>query len=134
VGEATYEEVDLVAKGRNYGWNIMEGAHCYPPPTTGCNMSDLELPIAEYSHSEGSSITGGYVYRGSVLEELRGIYLFGDFGSGRIWRLEETSPGSWTRSLLLDTGLNISSFGQDEAGEICVIDYNGAVYRLREAM
>jgi glucose/arabinose dehydrogenase len=133
VGQASFEEVELVAKGANYGWNVMEGAHCYPPPSTGCNTSGLELPIAEYSHSEGSSITGGYVYRGTANQELRGRYVFGDFGSGRIWQLRETSPGTWTRSLLLDTDLNISCFGLDSTGEILVVDYGGNVFRLRKA-
>ena len=134
VGQDSFEEVDLATKGGNYGWNIMEGLHCYPPPATGCNTSGLELPIAEYSHSEGNSITGGYVYRGALRPELRGTYMFGDFGSGRIWRLTESTSGTWTRSLLLDTQLNISSLGQDAAGEILVVDYGGGVSRLRKAL
>jgi glucose/arabinose dehydrogenase len=133
VGQSDFEEIDLVERGGNYGWSIMEGAHCYPPPSTGCNTSGLALPIAEYSHSEGNSITGGYVYRGDGIQELRGKYVFGDFGSGRIWQLQETASGGWLRSLLLDTDLNISSFGQDQAGELYAVDYNGAVYRLRKA-
>ena len=131
VGQDSFEEVDLVTKGGNYGWNIMEGTHCFQPPT-GCDTTGLELPIVDYSHSEGSSITGGYVYRGTLNPELRGLYVFGDFVTGRIWTLTETSPGMWTRALLLDTNLNISSFGLDAAGELLVADYNGAVYRLRK--
>ncbi len=134
VGQDDFEEVALVARGSNYGWNIMEGTHCYPPPSTSCSTTGLELPIAEYGRTEGAAVTGGYVYRGSLMEELQGSYIFGDFGSGRIWRLQETSPGVWTRAQLLDTELNISSFGQDEVGEIYVIDYGGTVYRLQEAM
>jgi len=131
VGQDAFEEVDLVRKGGNYGWNIMEGSHCFQPPT-GCTTTGLELPIAEYGHSEGNSITGGFVYRGTAIQELQGRYVFGDFGSGRIWQLRETSPGTWARSLLLDTSLNISSFGLDSAGEILVVDYAGAVFRLRQ--
>jgi len=129
VGQNTYEEVDLITRGGNYGWNIMEGKHCFPPPFTGCNTNGLILPIAEYDHGEGVSVTGGYVYRGSQINQLRGTYVFGDYGSGRIWGLKETSSNTWERTLLLDTDLNISSFGEDEAGEVYVIDLNGGVYR-----
>lgn len=132
VGQDNFEEVNLVVKGGNYGWNIMEGLHCFQPPN-GCPMDGLELPITEYDHSEGSSITGGYVYRRNSMNELRGRYVFGDFGSGRIWSLEETTPGSWTRTLLLDTNYNISSFGLDRAGELLVVDYGGNILRLRQA-
>jgi glucose/arabinose dehydrogenase len=132
VGQGSFEEVDIVVKGGNYGWNVMEGLHCFSPPT-GCNTSGLELPIAEYDHTEGISITGGYVYRGTLIPELAGRYVFGDFGSGRVWQLTEGTAGTWTRALLLDTSLNISSFGRDAAGEILVVDYNGGVYRLRRA-
>lgn len=131
VGQDSFEEVDLVTKGGNYGWNVMEGTHCYQP-ASGCDTTGLELPIVDYSHSEGSSVTGGHVYRGTLIPELRGLYVFGDFITGRIWTLNETSPGAWTRALLLDTNLNISSFGLDPAGELLVVDYNGAVYRLRK--
>ena len=131
VGQDSFEEVDLVTKGGNYGWNIMEGTHCYQPPA-GCDTTGLDLPIVDYSHSEGNSVTGGYVYRGTLNPELRGLYFFGDFITGRIWTLTETSPGVWTRALLLDTILNISSFGLDPAGELLVVDYSGAVYRLRK--
>jgi glucose/arabinose dehydrogenase len=134
VWQDSYEEVDLVTKGGNYGWNIMEGAHCYPPPTTGCNMTGLTLPIAEYSHSEGIAITGGYVYRGSGIPALGGTYVFGDYGSGRIWGLTENPPGTWTRTQLLGTNLSISSFGQDARGELYVVDFTGALYRIRQAM
>ena len=132
VGEGSFEEVDLVVKGGNYGWNIMEGLHCFQPPN-GCSMNGLELPIAEYDHNEGGSVTGGHVYRGSSMNDLRGRYIFGDFISGRIWSLEETTAGSWTRTLLLDTDLNISSFGLDRAGEFLVADYGGSVLHFERA-
>lgn len=78
------------------------------------------------------SATGGYIYRGSPVEELRGTYNFGDFASSRIWGLKGDPPGTWTRTQFLDTSLSISSLGQDAAGEIYVVDYSGAVYRLRQ--
>jgi len=129
VGEDSFEEVNLVVRGGNYGWNIMEGLHCFEPPS-GCSTTGLELPIAEYGHGEGASVTSGFVYRGALMSELRGRYIFGDFISGRIWSLEVTSPGVWTRTLLLDTDLNISCFGLDRAGELLVTDYGGSIFRL----
>ncbi len=130
VGQDKFEEIDLIQRGGNFGWNIMEGMHCFNPPS-GCNMAGLVLPIAEYDHSEGIAVIGGYVYRGIAIPQLVGTYLFGDFGSGRIWGLQETSPNTWTRALLLSTGLNISSFGQDQAGELYVVDYSGTIFRLQ---
>src|SRR5262249_36969851 len=116
VGENKFEEIDIVIKGGNYGWNIMEGLHCFNPPS-GCNQSGLILPIIEYDHSAGDiTVIGGYVYRGSSIPQLQGAYVFGDFGSGRIWTLRENPPGTWTRTPLLSSGKSISSFGQDLAG------------------
>lgn len=134
VGQDRWEEVDLIRKGGNYGWNVMEGAHCFQPPV-GCRTEGLELPIAEYDHSWGCSITGGYVYRGTRLPGLLGRYLFGDFCSGRIWTLtplvpDAQSASEWQMDELLDTTLNISSFGEDEAGELYVLDLRGGVYRV----
>src|SRR5215472_12382310 len=98
VGKDSFEEVDIVQKGGNYGWNIMEGFHCFNPPS-GCNMSGLTLPIAEYSHSEGNAIIGGFVYHGTAIPSLQGAYIFGDLGTGKIWSLTETSPNMFTRTL-----------------------------------
>jgi glucose/arabinose dehydrogenase len=133
VGHDDFEEVDLITRGGNFGWSIMEGNHCYPPPSDTCDMTGLILPIAEYSHDEGRSITGGFVYRGPLIAQLRGTYVFGDFISGNIWGLDEEGSGVWTHSLLLATSLSISSFGQDGAGELYVLDYGGTVFRLRAA-
>jgi glucose/arabinose dehydrogenase len=125
VGQDKFEEVDIVVKGGNYGWNIMEGLHCFNPPSN-CNQSGLILPITEYDHLAGDiTVIGGYVYRGTSIPQLQGAYIFGDFGSGRIWILRENPPGTWTRSLLLSSGKTISSFGQDSSGEIYVVDYSG---------
>jgi glucose/arabinose dehydrogenase len=130
VGQDRYEEVDVIEKGGNYGWNIMEGAHCFKP-TFGCDMTGLKLPIIEYDHSLGCAITGGYVYRGTRYPDLIGRYFFGDYCSGRIWALSENSSGGWVMTELLHTQLNISSFGEDENGEFYVLDYNGALYHIK---
>jgi glucose/arabinose dehydrogenase len=129
VGQNRIEEIDLIEKGKNYGWRIMEGSQCYDPPTL-CNTQGLELPIAEYDHSLGCSVTGGYVYRGTQYPALIGHYLFGDYCSGRIWSLTEGSPGRWTMRQLIDSPLSISSFGEDEQGELYVVHYGGAIYRV----
>ena len=129
VGQDRYEEVDILQKGGNFGWNIMEGLHCFNPPS-GCNMSGLTLPIAEYDHTEGDAIIGGYVYHGTAIPQLVGTYLLSDFGSGTLWNLTENPPGTWTRTRLLSTGRNISSFGQDLSGELYVLDYSGSILKL----
>ena len=130
VGQDAFEEIDLVQKGNNYGWNTMEGTHCYSP-STGCNQSGLTLPIIEYSHSEGNAVIGGYVYHGSSITSLQGTYLFGDFGTGKIWGLQESSPNTWTRTLLATTGKSISSFGQDQSGELYITDFSGSIFKIR---
>ncbi len=129
VGQNRIEEIDLIEKGKNYGWRIMEGSQCFEP-STGCNTQGLELPIAEYDHSLGCSVTGGYVYRGTQYPALIGHYLFGDYCSGRIWSLTEDPQGRWTMRQLIDSPFSISSFGEDEQGELYVIHYGGAVHRV----
>lgn len=130
VGQGDWEEVDLITKGGNFGWNVVEGSHCYPPDLP-CVQTGLIPPIAEYGHPEGESVTGGYVYRGKRIPALRRTYVFADFVHGQIWGLRKTSIGDWTRTLLLATDMLISAFGRDAAGEILVLDYGrGAVYRL----
>jgi hypothetical protein len=91
----------------------------------------LILPVAEYDHNLGCSVTGGYVYRGTRYPELTGVYFFGDFCSGRIWGLQRTASGEWDLALLLKSDATISSFGQDASGELYVLDYgDGTVYHL----
>ena len=132
VGQFEIEEVDFEpagdAGGRNYGWNLFEGHGIH---STGVRVpTDLPgfaWPVHEYTHAEGCSVTGGYVYRGSAAPGLAGTYVFGDFCSGTIWGLQ---PGTWTRTTLASTGFFISSFGEDEAGGLYVVDLNGAVYTL----
>lgn len=130
VGQDKFEEVDIVQKGGNYGWNTMEGMHCFNPPS-GCNMTGLQLPIVEIPHPEGQAVIGGFVYHGTALAGLQGQYIFGDL-NGRIWTLLENPPGTFTRTLLNNTGLTISSFGQDQSGELYVVDIgNGRVLKVQ---
>jgi hypothetical protein len=104
----------------------MEGTHCFPATNT-CSTAGLTLPITDYPRSDGIAVIGGFVYRGSLLPNLRGAYVFGDFGSGRIWMLQDNGSNSWTRTDLLSTGRSISSFGRDQAGELYVVDYGGGL-------
>jgi uncharacterized repeat protein (TIGR03806 family) len=130
VGQNAWEEVNRVTLGGNYGWRCREGNHDYQP-SCGPNAASSINPIAEYSHAQGVSITGGFVYRGSSIPSLAGRYVFGDFGSGQIWNVaRDTAP---TREVTsgFDSQLNISSFAQDAAGEIYVVHYGGGLYRLR---
>lgn len=132
VGQNAIEEIDLVKKGRNYGWNTMEGSSCFFPPTN-CSTTGLTLPITEYTHDEGVAVVGGYVYRGTAIPNLYGKYVFGDYGSGKIWALTENPDGTWSRTELLDTDLLISSFGEDENHELYVLDLFGTIYRVNPA-
>jgi glucose/arabinose dehydrogenase len=131
VGQGLWEEIDFQPAssrgGENYGWRIMEGTHCFNPP--GCSVTGLTLPILEYDHSAGNcSVTGGYVYRGDAFPRMRGLYFYGDFCSGRIWSLKNNA-GAWQNTLLLDTTIQISAFGEDEAGNLYVASYgSGDIY------
>ncbi len=129
VGQSAREEIDLLAKGGNYGWRIMEGTVCYNPNPCN-NTTGLVGPIYDYARvSVNCSVTAGYVYRGAV-ESLKGLFIFGDFCSGNIWTLTVNSA-SITRSVLFETTYTISSFGEDEAGEVYVLDYSGGkVYKI----
>ena len=126
VGQGRVEEINVVRPGANYGWRVLEGTLCYQP-RQGCERTGLELPRTQYRHIGGRcSVTGGYVYRGQEIPALRATYLFADYCSGEIFGLR-----AGRRSVLLDTGLSISSFGEDEAGELYVADRRGgAIYRL----
>ena len=135
VGQNIYEEVDIIENGGNYGWNIFEGFHCYTSApscqTQPCDTTGLEMPIWEYSHNLGSSITGGYVYRGPSVPELEGKYIYGDFGSGRIWSLEYDGVNPPSNALLIDTNLGIASFGVDENQELYICSFDGKIYRFK---
>ena len=131
VGQAAWEEVDRVELGMNYGWDEREGANCNEP-ASGCSTAFVD-PITEYGHSEGNSITGGYVYRGTANPTLQGQYIFGDFGSGRIWSVPADSPIGTTPTELANTTHQISSFGEDVNGEIYVLDYGpGTIHLISE--
>lgn len=131
VGQGAWEEIDFIPAGTpggwNFGWNIMEGTHLYfGGPTDG-----LTLPVVEYSHAEGGcSVTGGEVYRGPALPEWSGVYVYGDYCSGKIWGLLRAADG-WQNQLLFSSGYKITSFGLDEAGELYVTNYDdGGIYQL----
>lgn len=134
VGQNAYEEVNVVAAGTaaglNFGWPRMEGAHCYPAGSA-CDRTGLTLPVSEYGRSAGCSITGGVVYRGRAQPQLAGAYLFGDYCSGRIWSLYRDGAGTWVQTEHLDTDVNVSTFGEDEAGEVLVAGLaDGTIYRV----
>ena len=137
VGQGAREEVDLITLGGNFGWNIMEGSICRPP-TTNCNMANLIPPITDHDHSAagGTSVIGGFVYRGSAIPALVGTYVFGDLSSGHVWGLKQDSTGAWVRTVVLEHNLIVSAFGQDAAGELYLVDYangvagDGAIFRL----
>jgi len=129
VGQDKFEEVNIVQKGGNYGWNVMEGLHCFNPPSN-CNTAGLSLPIVEIAHPESVAVMGGYVYHGKTLTGLQGVYIFGDL-SGKIWSLTEGPANTFTRALIDTTGFNISAFGQDTSGELYVVDItSGRVLKI----
>jgi glucose/arabinose dehydrogenase len=132
VGQNRWEEINAVAVGAaglNYGWNIMEGAHCFS--ASSCQQNGLTLPVLEYEHPGGCSVTGGLVYRGEALPELRGTYFYADFCGGwvRSFRFQGESVTDEQEWDFGDVG-NITSFGEDGAGETYVLSNNGSVYRL----
>ncbi len=138
VGQGSWEEINLEpaggSGGRNYGWNRMEGTHCYSPPG-GCEDPSLVLPILEYGHTAGRcSVTGGFRYRGARIPWLQGSYIYGDYCTGEIWAASSDGD-AWISTPILDAPFPISSFGEDADGEVLVVAYDasdGAVYRLAD--
>jgi glucose/arabinose dehydrogenase len=133
VGQHLFEEISLeragAAGGGNYGWRLMEGLHCFNPPSN-CNDGSLILPIIEYGRAGGNcSVTGGYVYRGSRIPGLEGKYLFSDFCSGIVWTAEERG-GEWAVETLFQSGLLVSTLGEDSGGEIYIADHRGGIYKI----
>ncbi|TDB38316.1 MAG: glucose dehydrogenase [Actinobacteria bacterium] len=132
VGQNAWEEIDFQPAdsvgGENYGWNAYEGTHVYPP-STKARPGEFTKPVVEYDHGAGESVTGGYVYRGTAEPTLWGTYFYGDYVSGRVWGLQRTARGFETRELA-DTAYNIVSFGEDDAGELYLVDFGGAIYRM----
>ncbi|HQQ76518.1 MAG TPA: PQQ-dependent sugar dehydrogenase [Thermoanaerobaculia bacterium] len=136
VGQGAWEEVDFQAAGfaggANYGWRVTEGAHCYNPPS-GCVTTGMTPPVAEYSHANGCSITGGFVYRGRDFARLGGIYFYADYCSGRVWGLRRGATG-WETAELLRPGYAFTSFGESDDGELLAVDgSSGTLYRLVDA-
>jgi glucose/arabinose dehydrogenase len=138
VGQNEYEEVNLIEKGKNYGWRIMEGKHCYQP-SKNCDQKGLELPVYEYNHSVGKSITGGFVYRGIKTSPFYGKYIYADW-TGKLFALHEENK-VWINRVLLMQGADdiyITSFGEDEKGELYMLvnenispkGNKGTVYKL----
>jgi len=130
VGQSNWEEINILEKGGNFGWRIREGAHCFNPPSD-CPTEGLIDPVAEIAQPEFGSITGGYRYRGDGIPALTGRYVFGDFITGRLYSLIELDDGEWAVDPLADnTGLNISSFAEDQEGELYLLHHGGGVFRL----
>ncbi len=130
VGQDTYEEVDKIALGGNYGWNTREGKHCYNAAT--CATAGFIDPIVEYNHTEGQSITGGYVYRGAPIPFLVGKFVYGDYQTGRIWIVDtDAVTGVSAPLLLVDTNIAIAGWGQLLDGEVYALDIgNGQIFQL----
>jgi len=136
VGQSQWEEVDVTplaagaGKRANFGWNIMEGRHCFA--STSCDQTGLTLPVVEYDHSQGCSITGGYVYRGTAIPALQGQYFYGDFCGGwvRSFRYQTGAAVEQYQWPTLAPGGSVTSFGEDAAGELYVISSGGQVFRI----
>ena len=128
VGQGALEEVDRVTLGGNYGWRCFEGTN-----NTGLacgSPANPSPPVVEYGRDVGQSTTGGYVYRGSAIASLVGRYVFGDFITGRIFNIAESTQPTLTVTDGLESGLSISSFGEDNDGELYIVDYGGELYRI----
>jgi len=128
VGQNAYEEINRVpggtAGGLNFGWPLTEGLHCFPA-TASCDQSAFTQPVAEYGRDGGCSVTGGNVYRGAAYPSLNGMYFFGDFCTGRIWSLDAADGATFRMTEQLKDALQITSFGQDEAGEVYMTTFSG---------
>ena len=126
VGQDKWEEIDIIENGGNYGWNWREGAHRY---RAGSAAGPLIDPVFDYGHDEGCSVTGGYVYRGAAIPELIGVYVYGDYCSGRVWGLFREGSGYVSRRLV-EADINISTFGEGIDGELYAIDLGGGIHKL----
>jgi glucose/arabinose dehydrogenase len=135
VGQFGWEEINFLEAGSpaglNYGWDILEGSHCYNRDE--CETEGYIMPVAEYSHQEGGcAVTGGYIYRGPQFPELTGNYFFADYCSGKVWSLARQESGQWLTTELLDTDELFSSFGEDRMGELYILGFvSGVVFRLQ---
>ncbi len=131
VGQSAREEIDIIERGGNYGWNCREGRIEYERPGTACAArTNLRDPVHDYPRSQGQSVTGGFVYRGTAIPPLAGQYVFGDFVSGRLWRLVDDGAGGLEADELASTGLRIASFAEDPNGELYIVDLEGSLHRI----
>ncbi|CAI6085569.1 PQQ-dependent sugar dehydrogenase [Cohnella sp. JJ-181] len=133
VGQNQFEEIDIIVRGGNYGWNLKEAEVCFEP-ASGCEAEAAQAvvidPIWSYGREEGQSVTGGYVYRGEAITGLAGRYVYGDYGSGAIWALKKMTDGRYGNELLLQSEMNITTFGRDVQGELYLTSAEGELYRL----
>ncbi|HTL48819.1 MAG TPA: PQQ-dependent sugar dehydrogenase [Verrucomicrobiae bacterium] len=132
VGQDRIEEIDRIEKGKNYGWNVMEGSLCFSPDE-GCPREGLELPVAEYGRDKGQCVTGGHVYEGEAVPYLKGRYVYADFLSNRVWALREKPDGGFEPEELMQTSFHTASFGVDEKKELYFCAFDGQIYRLEAA-
>ncbi len=141
VGQGRWEEIDRASafkgrnagRGLNFGWRVMEGAHC-PRPSSRCVRTGMALPVTEYGHGGSRcSVTGGYVYRGTDFPDLVGAYFFGDYCSGEIWFVDRGAARGVSPTRALDTAAQITSFGEDESGELYLTDAAGTVFRVTDS-
>lgn len=131
VGQNNWEEIDVITRGGNYGWRIMEGFHCTPKVSPeNCDQTGLIAPVVEYPRSDGVSVTGGYVYRGARFPALQGVYVYGDFGSRRIWGLRREKGTVVEKREIGMAPQSIASFGEDAAGELFVVGHGGLIWRV----
>ncbi len=131
VGQNLFEEIDIIEKGGNYGWNTMEATHCFEPKN-GCDQSGLKLPIHEYGRQEGISVTGGFVYHGPTVKSLEGQYIYADYATMRIWAIEHSDLNKPVNKLLVQADFNISSFGVDQNNELYLCGFDGKIHRLEQ--
>ena len=130
VGQNRWEEIDLISLGANYGWNVLEGSHCFRT-SDGCEREGTVPPVWEYSlDGKPCSVIGGYVYRGSTIRWLNGVYVYGDFCSGKVFGLRYVNGAVMEHQQLLDTGLRIMSFAEDNDGELYLLTQQSGIYRL----
>ncbi len=134
VGQNSWEEVDLLRAGGNYGWNRMEGTHCFPSSVRECNQEGLEAPIIDYTLAgPRCSVIGGVVYRGPSLPWLEGAYLYADYCSGELWGLRYDGREVTEHVLLSDSVSRVTAFGEDENGEAYLLSFDGYIYRLADS-
>ena len=132
MGQDKYEFIHVVQKGGNHGWNLLEGFHRFKLPKGPQPPEPLVPPIFEYSHEEGLSITGGYVYRGSKLPALDGWYVFGDYAPQKLWAIRRAGEHKVEHMTLLSKAVIMSSYAQDRDGELLLVEHLGErhVWRL----